>query len=433
MSMRNGMDEPVGSFAPSGTRGLGAHFAHLAERYGERTAVVFNDRRISFGDLDQSANRLARSLQTRRVAAGSRMVILLPNSPQVYELALAAWKIGAVPVPLNVNSPQHELQELVELAEPAIIVCESDNYTDDRLVGVGDIYLQSEAETGDPHPDVESRPYKISGTGGSTGRPKLVISHDRGPVNPRVASTWGMRPFGTAAVVGPLYHSGPFNTGLMQLSIAGTIVLLTRFDAGEYLDLIERERVTWSFLVPTMLHRVLRLPQGRLRAADLSSIEVLLLTGAPTTVQLKLEAIELLGASRVWEAYGATEVLCSMIRGDEWLLKKGSVGRPLEGVTVQVVDESGRELPPGSIGEIFVRPPLGPRYSYQGGHERIIDGSVSVGDLGYVDEDGYLFIVDRRTDMIVSGGANVYCAEVEESHSRPSECLGRSCPRATRQ
>jgi len=201
----------------------------------------------------------------------------------------------------------------------------------------------------------------------------------------------------------------------MQLSVAGTIVLLKRFDAERYLNILEQERVTWSFVVPTMLHRLLQLPPEQLRAADLSSLEVLLLTGAATPAHLKLEAIELFGPPRVWEAYGATEVLCSMIRGDEWLQKPKSVGRPLAGVKVQVLDESGAEVPARSVGEVFIKPPLGPRYSYQGGDERIVDGWISVGDLGYVDEDGYLYIVDRRTDMIVSGGSNVYCSEVEEA------------------
>lgn len=400
-----------------GARGLGGHFTRLAARQPGAVAIVDRETRMTFAELDRSANRIARALCSMGAGRGDRIAIVLPNGVAFFQVVVAAWKLGAVPVPLSHRYSAREQTVLYDLAKPAIRVL-ADPALVDEGPGCGvifeDLLRQAALHSNDPHPDLETRPYKIMASGGSTGTPKLVVSHERGPLHPGLAAAYGIRPGGVEVVAGPLYHNGPFAWGLLQLLVGGCLVILDRFDPHQYLTTIQEEHVTWSFVVPTMLHRVFQLPVAELRRYDLGSLEVLMLSAAPTPAWLKRRAIDVFGAATVWELYGSTELMCSMIRGDEWLAHPGSVGKPVPGFEVKVVDETGALLPVGEVGEIYVRPPKGPRFSYEGAQERLLTGGwASVGDLGCLDADGYLYISDRRTDLIITGGANVYPAEVE--------------------
>jgi bile acid-coenzyme A ligase len=195
------------------------------------------------------------------------------------------------------------------------------------------------------------------------------------------------------------------------------VILMTRFDPEQTLALIEEHRIAFVNLVPTMLQRIWRLPdEARLRY-DLSSLRNVYTSGAACPAWLKRKWIEWLGPEKIFEAYGATERTGgTMISGTEWLERPGSVGRPTHGRKLEIRDEQGRALSPGEIGEVYMMPPGGPgsTYRYIGAEPRASeDGWESLGDMGYMDEDGYLYLVDRRTDMIVTGGSNVYPAEVE--------------------
>lgn len=349
---------------------------------------------------------MARALVAEGAHPGSRIAIALPNSTAFIVVAVAAWKVGATPVPLSHHLAAVEREDLLRLADPAVVV---DAQSVDALVA------SAATHSPEPLPDIEAAPWKAIGSGGSTGQPKLIVDPGAGPMRRGMAELFGMRPGGVQLVAGPLYHSGPFSWAVMQLMAGGTVVVLERFDAETYLDTIERERVTWSFVVPTMLHRILGLDAEVLDRHDLDSLEVVLHGAAPCPPWLKRKAIDRFGADRLWEYYGASEVPGSLIRGDEWLEHEPSVGRPLPGLQVSVRDDLGAPLPPGEVGEIWIRPPGGPGFRYEGGEARIDGGLVSVGDLGWLDADGYLFIADRRTDLIITGGANVYPAEVENA------------------
>jgi bile acid-coenzyme A ligase len=204
---------------------------------------------------------------------------------------------------------------------------------------------------------------------------------------------------------------------------------MTRFDAEEFLRLVARHRVTCVNVVPTMLHRIWQLPDAVRRSADLSSLARVVTSGAPCAPWLMRAWIEWLGPDRLFEAYGGTERIGgTLISGREWLAHPGSVGKPTGGRRVRILDPEGCELPPGEIGEVFMLPPggQGSTYRYVGADSRAsADGWESLGDLGVLDADGYLYLVDRRTDMIVTGGENVYPAEVEAALDA---CPGvRSC------
>jgi len=193
------------------------------------------------------------------------------------------------------------------------------------------------------------------------------------------------------------------------------LILMQHFDAALAVDLIERQRCNFMFLAPTMMLRMFRLPD--IRARDLSSIESILQTAAATPVWLKREWIQLVGAEKITEAYGSSEAAGhTRIRGDQWLLHPGSVGRP-DNCELLILDEHFHRVPTGEVGEIFFRPAMhpAPTYRYIGSPpaRATPEGFISVGDLGYVDDEGFLFLVDRRVDMIFTGGANVYPAEVE--------------------
>ena len=211
-----------------------------------------------------------------------------------------------------------------------------------------------------------------------------------------------------------LYHTVGFffsNRGLFE---EHTLYVMSHFDPTLALSAIERHQIQFTVVVPTMMLRMMRDPACA--AADLGSLEAVLHTGAPCPPHVKRFWIDRIGATHVFESYGSTESAGSATnRGDEWLQHPGTAGRGSPGCEIQILDDAGKRCPTGVVGEIFFRSSAPLAFEYLGGHTptRASDGSVSIGDLGYLDEQGYLFIVDRRTDMIVSGGVNVYTSEVE--------------------
>jgi bile acid-coenzyme A ligase len=195
-----------------------------------------------------------------------------------------------------------------------------------------------------------------------------------------------------------------------------SLVVMERFDAEGVLSLVQRHRVTWMLLVPTMMQRIWRLPDDVRSAYDVSSLSMILHLGAPCPEWLKRAWIDWLGPERVVEVYAGTESQgVTVIDGREWLEHPGSVGRPALGSRFRILDADGRDVPAGETGEVFMMPASGPgsTYTYRGAEARSVDGWESLGDLGRLDADGYLYLADRSADLILSGGANVYPAEVE--------------------
>jgi bile acid-coenzyme A ligase len=218
---------------------------------------------------------------------------------------------------------------------------------------------------------------------------------------------------GVHLVPGPLYHNAPFVFSTQALWTGNHIVVLSRFDAETTLEGIERFGVNWMMLVPTMMQRIWRLPADVRDRYDLSSLRAFLHLAASCPPWLKQCWIDWLGPERVWELYAGTEAQgVTVISGTDWLEHVGSVGKPPDG-SMRILDADGNDLPPGEVGEIWMKSPEQPTYRYVGAEARARDGWESLGDLGSMDADGFLYIADRRTDLILSGGANVYPAEVE--------------------
>jgi bile acid-coenzyme A ligase len=399
--------------------------AHHVARDPRRVAVVCEDRALSREALDRRSNRLARAYAALGVKEGDRVTLALPNGIGFLEAAFATWKLGAVPNPVSSLLPERERAALVELAEPALVVG-ADGPAGRPSLSPG--FEPDPALSDAPLPDRTSPHAQAIASGGSTGRPKLIVDALPAQCDPE-STQYGLPPEAPVLVPGPLYHTGPFINARMTLLSGGTVILMRRFDPSRALELIEQHRVQWVNFVPTMMLRIWKLPESERKGRDLSSLRVVMSTGAACPAWLKRAWIDWLGPERIFEAYGGTERIGgTMISGSEWLAHPGSVGRPTGGRQMRILDGSGRELPPGQVGEVYFLPPGGPgsTYRYVGADARAsADGWESLGDLGYVDEDGYLYLVDRRSDLIVTGGANVYPAEVEaalDAHPAVRSC-----------
>ena len=363
-------------------------------------------------DLDRRTEQLARVLTERGVGNGDRVAIELINSTELVLLVFASWKIGAVPVPVRWDLPAWERDRLLEVVDGKLSVRPDD---------VPSLMAEADRQSDEPLPDVIGMATNGICSSGSTGTPKVIIT-DR----PTAWVESMSAPFGANWMpierpqrmlgLAPLYHTNGFSCFTMMLG-GDTIVLLQKFDAELVVDLIERHRITTFTATPTMLQRIARV--SGIEKRDLSSIEFILQGAAVLPPTVAQSWFDLIGPERVVMAYGMSEQLgLTCLRGDEWLTHPGSVGRGFRDTEVRIIGPDGSVLGPGEIGEIYLRSPHTGAYSYLGEAPllpRTEDGFASAGDLGHVDEDGYLYIADRRVDLILSGGANVYPAEVESA------------------
>lgn len=385
----------------------------LAAQDPDAVAILHEAAAATRGDLERRANALARAYRELGVGEGDLVTIALPNAVEFFETCLATWKLGATPQPVSTRLPEVERRAIIELADPTLVVgVDAGSHGERPCVPPG---FAPDASLSDaPLEDVVPRCVRAMTSGGSTGRPKLILDTTAAECDPEAGEN-AMQPGGTTLVPGPLYHAGPFITAWQQILCGGRVILMSRFDAREACELIERHRVEWVLFVPTMMQRIWRLPDRE--RFDLSSLRRVMCTGAASPEWLKRAWIGWLGPEKIHEAYGGTERSGgTMISGSEWLAHPGSVGRPTGGRKLRVLRPDGGECAPGEVGEIFMLPPggQGSTYRYVGAEaEATPDGWETLGDLGYLDADGWLYVVDRRTDMIVTGGANVYPAEVE--------------------
>lgn len=361
-------------------------------------------------DLHRRSSQLAGALAERGVRLGDRLGIGLRNSPQLVLAALGAWKLGATPVPMRWDLPEWERARLRETIDGKVHLGEDD---------IAWIDATAEREPAELPDVVAPRSHGICSSG-STGLPKVILSSRPGTFSSAITTPFAEelgrtipRPQ-TVLVLGPMYHLNGFY-GLYNLLAGDRLVVMERFDAARVVDAIERHGASMFNCTPTMLKRIADLPGIERR--DLSSIEWISQGAAPIPPYLVHRWAELIGPERVIMAYGMSEGLgITAIRADEWMQREGSVGRPARDTELRVLDADGNDVPPLEIGEIYLRSAAYGGSTYLGGPAQLPaarDGFFSVGDLGYLDDDGYLYLVDRRIDMIISGGANIYPAEVE--------------------
>ncbi|MEZ5553118.1 MAG: AMP-binding protein [Pseudomonadales bacterium] len=390
--------------------------AHWAARKPDAVAITHADTSVTWSELEARTNRLARAYQALGVKENDFVTVALPNGIEFFESCFATWKLGATPQPVSAKLPKFERDQIVELCAPALLTGVEDPSRTGGTTTLPIGYQPDATLSADPLPERTAESFKAMTSGGSTGRPKLIVSKLPAAWNPDTEYL-SFANEGCVLIPGPLYHNGPFSWAMIALFKGNHVVVTTRFDAQETCALIEKHRVDVVYMVPTMMQRIWNLPTEVREGFDLSSLRVLWHLAAPCPAWLKEAFIDWLGAEVIWELYGGTEGQGSTtIRGDEWLTHKGSVGKPGAHCEMKIVGENGEDLPPGEIGEVYMRPLSGPgsTYRYIGAEAKAIEGGwESIGDIGYLDEEGYLYLSDRLTDMILSGGANIYPAEVE--------------------
>jgi long-chain acyl-CoA synthetase len=411
---------------------------HAAAR-PDKPAIIAGSRRVSFAEFDRRANQAARAFAKRGVGKGDRVPVALRNRVEFFEAATGVARLGAEVIPLSYRYKRAEVQAIVQDANAKLIVAEED--ARETMSGLpalhlgGDYEAALDAEGTTPVTDDIAPVFFRYYTSGTTGVPKAVerpspdtTAYLHGVVGyPLLA---GLTSAGEVHLVcGPLYHTAPCAFANYALILGHSVVLMEHFDADDCLTLIERERVTWSHMVPINFIRIIALDEETRAKRDLSSIKRIMHAAAPCPVDVKRRIMDTFPPDTVWEYYGMTEGLATLVSPEEWLRKPGTVGHRAPNIDLAILDEEGNELPPGEVGLIYVSPMGGVKFSYAGAPEKTSAAwrgdRYTVGDMGYLDADGYLFLTDRKIDMIISGGANIYPAEVEATlyrHPAVGDC-----------
>ena len=416
-------------------------FWRLAEADPDRLALVDPEGgEHTAGDLLARANQGAHGLRALGLGTGDTLAVLLPNGVELIELFLAALQVGVRITPINFHLVGPEVAYILtdseakafvaheRFAQVAMDAAEEAGFPAEARFAVGTIDgFRPLAELGGDQPttapDDRTTGAAMHYTSGTTGRPKGV-RRDLAPIGPDdMAELMGYLPnlFGIAPrdghvhlTVSPLYHTAVLMWTGNALSLGHTVVLMDKWRAEETLQLIERHGVTYSHMVPTQFVRLLDLPEETRARYDVSSLRNMVHGAAPCPPEVKRRMIDWWGDT-IQEYYAATEGGGTVITAAEWLERPGSVGSPWPGSEVRIYDDEGNELGPGQVGTVYMS--LMADFEYKGDRQKTddnrIDGFFTVGDLGELDDDGYLYLRDRKSDMIISGGGNIYPAEIE--------------------
>lgn len=396
-------------------------------------AIIIDGEVTTYAAFDDRCRRVAHALQRLGVVRGDRVAVLVPNSREWFEAVHGVGRIGGIAVPVNIHFKADETGHVVTDSQSAAIIVHRDNLAalahvaeTPRLVidGGGDDDYEAALDAA-PEGDVDivgdGWPTWMLYTSGTTGKPKgVAIGEDDFRRSAQgiamMGIRWNIGPDDRYQLTGPAYHAGPAIWAQVSLAIGGAVVIMRRWDTHECLRLIQDEKVTITHMVPANFIRILDLPENERNAYDLSSLRVVLHAAAPCPVPVKRRIMDFFPPNIVWEYYGASEGGGTSISPEEWLAKPGSVGRPYPGNEFKITDDQGNELPPGESGQIWVRTATS-SFEYHNDPEKTAstyrDDFFSVGDMGYLDPDGYLYITDRKSDMVISGGVNIYPREIE--------------------
>ena len=394
-----------------------------------KPTLEFRGQRIEAEVFFAHYQRAAATLLAAGVGPGDVVALMMRNGPEVLAATLATRWIGAQWCPVNWHYKTDEVQYILQDSGAKVFIADAE-----LLQGLGGLepgpvqvlstaawLAKCEATVAAEVPAAAPRGAMFY-TSGTTGRPKGIRRAASTPEQLALAlevqrQVLGLEPGMRALVSAPMYHSAPNSYAIGVAQHSGQLFIEERFDAERTLQLIEQHRITHAYLVPTMYVRMLKLPEAVRKRHDLSSMRFVASTGSPCAPDVKRDMIDWWGPV-IYEAYGASELgYMTRLDSHEALRKPGSAGRPLAGVTLAILDEQGQPLPQGQAGLIYVRQPAFAEFSYVGNddaRQRMQrSGMSTLGDVGYLDEDGFLFIVDRLADMVISGGVNIYPVEIE--------------------
>lgn len=415
----------------------------IAEDHPDAPAIVDSPsgRTLTFAELVTAAHRVANALHARGLRVGDVVAYALPNDVDAVVWQLATTEIGLRYVTLNTALSADEFTSILTHSGASALVVHADYL--DRFVVVPDgarlrvvvghpsaapSGFEAEADflAGQPStpPAERTQGDAIRYSSGTTGKPKGIVRplDGRDPSEAANALSIFGRAFdfrpreGVHLVSTAMHHAGCQSFYLGALNVGQALAIMGRFDAEQTLAAIERHSVTTAYMVPTQFVRMLKLPRHVRDKYDLSSLRSVIHSAAPCPLQTKLDMMAWWGPV-IWETYGGTEGPATIAKPHRWLEKPGTVGRPIRGVRVNIVDDDGNTLPPNAIGNVYIERTDGQSFEYR--NDAALTASVhrgsafTIGDVGYLDDDGYLFICDRAKDMIISGGVNIYPAEVE--------------------
>ena len=421
--------------------------------------IISGQRKRTHAEVTDRAARIAGGLQVLGVKPGDNVCILMRNDIAFIEAAYAAMRLGAYGVPVNWHFKPEEINYVLKDSRTSVLIGHADMLHQLRGVipaGVTVLSAPTPPEilkhykidpdhlaTPDFADDLEPwldrqkpydgpaqpQPQNMIYTSGTTGHPKGVRRNAPTPeqtiASERLrALIYGLKPGVRALLPGPPYHSAPNSFGLRSGRLGGALVLMPRFDPEQFLRLIQDEKIDTIFMVPTMFVRLMKLPEAIRRKYDTSSLRHVVHAAAPCPADVKRAMIEWWGPV-ISEYYGSTESgALTFANAEDALRKPGTVGKVLDGVELRFLGENGDPLPQGEIGEIYSRSTDNPDFTYHNKPEKRAeierDGFITSGDVGYIDRDGYVFICDRKRDMVISGGVNIYPAEIEAAlHAVP--------------
>jgi len=417
-------------------------FWKLAESDPHRTALVDPEgAACTFGELHATSNRLAHALRALGLRRGDTFAIVLPNERAFVEAYLAAMQTGLYLTCINFHLTGPEIAYIVaDCGAEALLVGErfaaagraaADelDFPAERRLASGKVdgfvpLHEFVADHPGTPPGERSAGQSMLYTSGTTGRPKGVRRplpeadpDTAAALASLLATLFDIVPGpGAHLCAGPLYHAAPLAFGTGALHLGQAMVLVDRWTPEGTLRLVQEHGITTSHMVPTMFHRLLQLPEDERSRYDTSSLRSVIHAAAPCPVEVKRKMIEWWGPV-IYEYYAATEGGGAYVKPKDWLEHPGTVGQPFPGATLKIFDDDGNELAPGEVGTVYMGSPGGATFEYFKDEEKTKAnrraGLFTVGDMGYLDEDGWLFLSDRKADMIISGGVNIYPAEIE--------------------
>ena len=409
-------------------------FARTSVERRDHPAVVVGGDARTYGDLDARAGRLAEALVAVGLAPGDRLAVMLPNSVEFFECLAASAKLGVSALNLNWHLKADEVAWILDDSGAGALVTHVDlrdqveAVVRDRHLPVlwvgGDYESALAAAAGADQPFRWPTAWPVIYTSGTSGRPKGVVHGTVGDpaimemTHDALAAMWGYGPDDIHLVAGPLYHAGPWGYANLSLYVGATVVLMDSWDPREFLRQVGEQQVTTTFLTPAHFIRLLEVPADERAAYDVSSLRHVIHAGAPCPQPVKAAIIEAFPDAEVWELYGMSEGGATRVSSTDWSAHPGTVGQPWPGVEIRVLDPDTLEpVPTGVDGLIYVKPAQG-RFAYHTDPAKTAetwrDDAFSVGDIGHLDDEGWLYLTDRHSDLIIRAGVNIYPREVED-------------------